>query len=157
MAKKITVSVPEKLHEKMEKWRQSVNLSKLFQEAIAEAIKRKEDFQKRIQGDLDLSETIERLRREKAQHEGNYFDSGCEDGHLWARSAHYKDLVYAVNWTYTDAFTQDAVLGPYFNDRLPHIGIPDNGQAGQGEMARAFVQGWHQGVLEFWEEIKDKL
>ena len=32
MAKKVTISIPDMLHEKLEKWRESFNLSKMFQE-----------------------------------------------------------------------------------------------------------------------------
>src|SRR5210317_1232842 len=102
MAKKVTVSIPDMLYEKMERWRRSFNLSKMFQDAVAEAIQKKEDFQKRLQEDLDLSDVIERLRSEKAQSEGNFFDTGKRDGVLWAKSASYDDIMYALNWTAVD-------------------------------------------------------
>ena len=33
MAKKVTVSIPDMLHKEMEKWRETFNLSKMFQDA----------------------------------------------------------------------------------------------------------------------------
>ena len=66
MAKRVTVSIPDMLHEKMEKWRESFNLSKMFQDAVMEAIQKKEDFQKRIREDLDLAGD----HRTPAQREG---------------------------------------------------------------------------------------
>ena len=110
MAKRVTVSIPDMLHEKMEKWRESFNLSKMFQDAVMEAIQKKEDFQKRIREDLDLHEIIERLRSEKARSEGNFFDSGRRDGLLWARLAHYDDLRYALDWHDVDNALKDEVL-----------------------------------------------
>ena len=89
MAKKVTISIPDMLHEKLEKWRESFNLSKMFQDAVTEAIQRKEEFQKRIREDLDLSQIVDRLRREKLQSEGNYYQSGKSDGLHWAKTAHY--------------------------------------------------------------------
>jgi len=97
MAKKVTVSIPDMLYEKMERWRRSFNLSKMFQDAVAEAIQKKEDFQRRIQEDLDLGDVIERLRREKEQSEGNFYDAGKRDGFLWAKSASYDDILYALS------------------------------------------------------------
>ena len=47
MVKRITVSVPDELHEKMEKWRSNFNFSKVFQNAVSGAIQKKEDFEKR--------------------------------------------------------------------------------------------------------------
>ena len=34
MAKKVTISIPDMLHEKLENWRESFNLSKMFQDAV---------------------------------------------------------------------------------------------------------------------------
>ncbi|HSL41238.1 MAG TPA: hypothetical protein VK857_12765, partial [Desulforhopalus sp.] len=76
MAKKVTISIPDMLHEQLEKWRESFNLSKMFQDVVAEAIHKKEEFQKRIREDLDLTQVIERLRREKLESDGNCFDTG---------------------------------------------------------------------------------
>lgn len=46
MARKVTVSIPDLLYEKMERWRRSFNLSKMFQDAVAEAIQKKRTFRK---------------------------------------------------------------------------------------------------------------
>ena len=51
MVKRVTISVPDDLHEKMEKWREQFNFPQLFQKTIAAAIKNKEDFQNRLKGD----------------------------------------------------------------------------------------------------------
>ena len=157
MARRITVSVPDMLHEKMEKWRQSFNMSKLFQDAIAEAIRKKEEFQKRIHRDLDLSEIIERLRTEKAESEGNFQDSGKVAGLEWAQSAHYTDLVYAVNWQPSGAALKDELLGPYFSEKLGNLNPGPNAAGSLGDPALAFLDGWHRGVQEFWAAVKDKL
>ena len=157
MAKKVTVSIPDMLYEKMERWRRSFNLSKMFQDAVSEAIQKKEDFQKRIQEDLDLGEVIERLRLEKAQSEGNFFDSGRQDGLLWAKSARYDDIMYALSWEKYEQGHEDRILGSYFSEKIHANKLMKIQSNAVNEYARIYIQGWKKGLTEFWEEIKDKL
>ncbi len=157
MAKKVTVSIPDMLHEKMEKWRESFNLSKMFQDAVMEAIQKKEDFQKRIREDLDLQEIIERLRSEKARSEGNFFDSGRRDGLLWARSAHYDDLLYALDWDDIDNAVKDQILGDFFQEKCKINKLLEVRQEGLSESFGVYVKGWKSGIVQFWNEIQEKL
>lgn len=157
MAKKVTISVPDILHEKLEKWRESFNLSKMFQDAVSEAIQRKEEFQKRIREDLDLNEIIERLRREKQQAEGNFLESGKNDGILWAKMAHYNDLQYAVHWDDFENARKDKVLGSYFCDAMTDNHLFATSTYQSEEYVLKYLKGWKQGVIQFWEEISDKL
>ena len=157
MAKKVTVSMPDMLYQKMERWRRSFNLSQMLQEAVAEAIQKKEDFQKRIQEDLDISEVVERLRREKAQSEGNFFDTGRRDGVAWGKSAGYDDIMYALAWDDLDNACRDRVLGPYFRDKIEASKLMQiSGETING-YTKMYLQGWQRGLREFWEMIRDKL
>jgi len=157
MTKKVTVSIPDLLHEKMEKWRRSFNLSKMLQDAIAEAIQRKEDFQKRIQGDLDLCEIIDRLKREKERSEGNFFETGRQDGTAWAKTAHYEDIQYALSWEDLENASRDSILGGYFAERIGKIKRKDMRLEGIDEYVRVYLTGWKKGLDEFWDEVKGKL
>ncbi|MFH0781838.1 MAG: hypothetical protein V2B20_07775 [Pseudomonadota bacterium] len=157
MAKKVTISIPDMLHEQLEKWRESFNLSKMFQEAVSEAIQRKEDFQKRIREDLDLGQIIERLRREKMQSEGNYLETGKKDGILWAKTAHYDHLKYALHWTDFENATKDHVLGHYFTEILALNHPLELSTYRHSEYLLNYLKGWKQGIEHFWAEIKEKL
>ncbi|MEE4242635.1 MAG: hypothetical protein V2I36_14305 [Desulfopila sp.] len=157
MARKVTVSIPDMLYEKMERWRRSFNLSKMFQDAVMEAIQKKEDFQKRIQEDLDLCEVVERLRKEKAQSEGDFYDAGKRDGVLWGKSAAYDDIMYALAWEDIGAAPVDGVLGPYFQEKFEHSKLMAIQNDVMNQYACLYVEGWQKGLREFWEEIKDKL
>lgn len=157
MAKKVTVSIPDLLYEKMEQWRASFNLSKMLQEAVAEAIQKKEDFQKRLREDLDLNQIIERLRQEKRQSEGDYHETGRQDGLNWAKSAHYDDLIYAINWEAFEEAEDDPVLGPYFAEKkVARRPRPSEGQASPN-LFRLYLSGWQSGVGQFWEEVREKI
>lgn len=157
MAKRVTVSIPDMLHEKMEKWRESFNLSKMFQDAVADAIQKKEDFQKRIKQDLEMGEIIERLKREKAHSERNYYDKGREDGFVWARSASYDDLIYALNWTEPEDACKDPILGAYFSEKAAKNRLMDGGNSRNTTYMSVYLEGWRKGLVEFWEAIKDKI
>ena len=157
MAKKITISIPDMLHEKLEKWRQSFNLSKMFQEAVTDAIQKKEDFHKRIKEDLDMAEIIERLRIEKLKSEGDYTENGRAEGLLWAKNAHYDELRYALEWEPGAKPLQDRVLGDYLAGLLEKDTLMDLSSNGINEYTQVYISGWKKGVQEFWEEIQDKL
>ncbi|WP_136808095.1 hypothetical protein [Desulfosediminicola flagellatus] len=157
MAKKVTVSIPDMLHEKMEEWRESFNLSKMFQDAVTEAIQRKEDLQKRIREDLDLNQIVDRLRQEKMQSEGNYYDSGKSDGVVWAKTAHYEDLMYALGWSDFDKVVEDEVFGDYFSLKKARNALMAVTPDGINEYFRVYLEGWKNGVEQFWQEVQDKL
>ena len=158
MAKRVTVSIPDMLHEKMEKWRESFNLSKMFQEAVADAIQKKEEFQRRLREDRELGEIIDRLKREKARSERNCFDRGKDDGFVWARSAGYDELRYALRWKGDDNILRDRILGAYFLEKAVENGLVDKEDgAPQEAYLRVYTDGWKKGVVEFWDAVKDKL
>lgn len=157
MAKKVTISIPDMLHEKLEKWRESFNLSKMFQDAVSEAIQRKEEFQKRIREDLDLNQIVDRLRQEKLQSEGNYYQSGKSDGLRWAKTAHYDDLLYALHWNNLENAVKDQVLGEYFQEMHQDNRLLRANTYNNGEYFLNYLKGWKQGVAYFWDEVKEKL
>ncbi|MBF0203359.1 MAG: hypothetical protein HQK67_03390, partial [Desulfamplus sp.] len=115
MTRKITLSIPDMLYEKMEEWRQSFNLSKMFQDALAEAIHKKEEFQRRLREDHDMAEIIDRLKHEKKQSEGNCSENGHIRGLQWAKNAHYNELMYALGLSSAKEMAEDEMLGGYFN------------------------------------------
>ena len=161
MSKKITVSVPDDLHQKMNEWRESFNFSKVFQKAVSTMIQRKEEFQKRLRSNIDMAAIAERLRREKQESQTESSELGKKEGVRWARSAHYKELKYALTWLPEAAPQRNEVLGDYFSDlfaassNLQRIAPENNNES--GEFVRSFLAGWKEGVEAFWNEIKDKL
>ena len=161
MSKKITVSVPDDLHQKMTEWRESFNFSKIFQKAVSTMIQRKEEFQKRLRSNIDMAAIAERLRREKQESQTESSELGKKEGVKWARSAHYKELKYALTWMPEENPQRNDVLGDYFDDlfstrnELQRIAPEGNNES--GEFVRSFLCGWKEGVEAFWSEIKDKL
>ena len=157
MAQKITLSIPDLLHEKLKEWRDSFNFSKMFQDAVTDAIQRKEEFQKRFSQDFDMSEIIKRLQQEKCIWEKQFFKSGKNEGIKWAQSAHYEDLLYVINFNDTYELTNEAKFKAYFEDL--HTKNDLGKYAGENEVDHEvmFMDGWFYGVNEFWTQIKEKI
>ena len=161
MSKKITVSVPDDLHQKMTEWRESFNFSGIFQKAVSTMIQRKEEFQKRMRSNIDMAAIAERLRREKLESQTESSELGKREGVKWARSAHYKELQYALHWLPEEDPRRNEILGDYFNDlfaansELQRLATDGNGES--GEFIRSFLAGWKEGLEAFWIEVKDKI
>ncbi len=149
MSQKITLSIPDLLYEKLADWRSSFNLSRLFQDALTEAIQKKEEFQKRVAEDFDMADIINRLKLEKQSWEKKYFHLGWTEGLRWARLAHYTELLHVLNCENTYQLAVDAEMKDYFNRNCPSPDQP-NGLS-------IFMDGWYKGVLEFWNHIKEKI
>lgn len=149
MSQKITLSIPDLLYEKLADWRSSFNLSRLFQEALTEAIQKKEEFQKRVAEDFDMKDIIKRLKQEKQNWEKKYFHLGWAEGLRWARLAHYTELLHVLNCKDMYQLATDAEMKDYFNHSCP---TPD-----QPNSLSIYMDGWHKGVMEFWNHIKEKI
>jgi hypothetical protein len=97
------------------------------------------------------------LRREKLQSEGNFFESGKKDGILWARSAHYDDIQYALHWPVAENAGKDDILGGYFQEKFTLNRLGEQYTYFNKEYLLNYLKGWKQGVEQFWAEIKERL
>ena len=162
MAKKVTISVPDELHERMKEWRSSMNFSQIFQKSISNMIRKKEALQQKIHDELDLSSVVERLKREKAEFEANFIEEGKRAGLEWSRTAHYQELQYALGWTPGKNPFKDEHLGDYFSQVLKNQSerFSTTGRMAQKRFQgfiETYLCGWKEGVESFWEEVKDKV
>ena len=157
MTQKVTLSIPDMLHKKLDKWRKSFNLSKMFQEALMEAIQKKEEFQKRIIQDFDMSEIIARLKQEKFESEKNYLEMGIAKGLEWAKRAHYDDLVYAVGFEDSYNIVEDSKFNYYFNEIFNSDHLIKFSKENFNQHTKKFMDGWCKGVSDFYNEIVEKL
>lgn len=162
MAKKITISVPDDLYEKMKEWKSSLNFSRVFQNAVSGMILKKEALTSRIRNEIELSSIVARLKKEKIDYEFNIMEWGRKDGLEWCKTAHYHELQYALTWTPPQNPDRDQELGDYFSQRFDEykIRIAATGQKAQDWLnvfSDKYIKGWKEGVEVFWGEVKDKL
>ena len=157
MAQKITLSIPDLLHEKLKEWRTSFNFSKMFQETVTDAIQKKEEFQKRFSKDYNMSEIIKRLKQEKLIWEKQYYKLGKEEGLQWAKTAHYEDLLYVLQFNGTYELISDTKMRDYFDKIYQSTELAKQSNSGPIDHEQMFREGWFKGVFEFWNHIKEKL
>jgi hypothetical protein len=153
MAKKITLTVNERLFEQIDAWRSSFNLSRLFQEAVSEAIKRKEEFQRMLSGSVDVPRIVERLKSEKLGALEKAGAAGKADGGAWAGRAHYEELVAVVGAIPAPTDAEDRSVQTW----QTHAGTSRLEGKLAGEVLAAYREGWRAGVIGLWDLVKDKL
>ena len=168
MVKKFNLSVPDDLAQKIEQRRADLgSLSAIFQEAVADKIRKKEEFEQRLQGDAHMNQIIERLKREKAALQSNFGEKGREEGLRWAKAASYRELEYARRFDPTDTEglydptipLHDDLLGHYFIDALEadELTNPESDEDELNEFAKQWLIGWLGAVADFWSQVEDKL
>jgi hypothetical protein len=169
MVKKFNLSVPDDLAQKIDQRRDYLgSLSAIFQAAVAEKIRKKEEFEQRLEGDEDMDQIIERLKREKVQSQTDYHGKGREEGLQWAKAASYPDLMYAArSFDPTDGDgvydptipLHNNTLGHYFIDAMEADALmnPESDEDELNEFAKQWLQGWLEAVQDFWTEVKAKL
>lgn len=162
MAKKVTISVPDELYERMKEWRSTMNFSQVFQRSISSMIRHKEALRQKIHDELDLSSVVDRLKREKAEFEAGFVEEGKRAGLEWSRTAHYRELQYALGWTPGKNPLADEHLGDYFSQVLKKHSerFATTGRMAQKriqEFTATYLSGWKEGVESFWNEVKDKV
>ena len=166
--RKFNLSVPDALAAEIDEHREHLgSLSAIFQEAVRAKVQGRKDFLKRLKGDETMDAIIERLRREKAEAQNNYFEKGKQDGLRWAKAASYNDLEYARRFELVDDEglydptipLHDDQLGHYFIDTLEADTLtdPSDDEDELNPFARQWVKGWKEAVVEFWREVENKL
>ena len=118
-----------------------------------------------------MAEIIERLKKEKAKAETEWFEQGKIDGLEFAKNLDYEDLVYALKWETIKEMpsniigynpTQDEYFGEYFSEifeEYDHLGFEDTAYNNvmPNDLYIEWEAGWKEGVQEFWDEVKDKI
>lgn len=165
MTQKITISVPDDLHEEMQQWKDSFNYSGLFQDAISKEIQKRENFQDRLKEDPSINEIIERLKEEKIESTQKYFDKGKIAGMKWAKASHYDEIQFALRfakeWQYDYPIINKNDKGiwvEYWKEIMKNDGyFNEDGYRRSNSNLNRFVHGWTTGILEFWDEVKNKI
>jgi post-segregation antitoxin (ccd killing protein) len=172
MSKRITLSVPDELHTEMENWKDQLNFSRIFQDAISKRIQKEQAYKNRFeQGEETMQETIERLKTEKAQHNEELLERAEMVGFEWARNAAYEDLfqfrdvLNVMEETEAQGIDPASVMEPCesamgsINAAKVHSGLDlkaiENGE--DSEIDWEFPKAWAKGYCRFWNAVADKL
>jgi hypothetical protein len=143
---RLNITVPDELYERVERWRDRINLSKVCQDAIARELDKLEHLPDEVQ---NMHEALTRLGREKAKVERSCFRKGVFDGLEWARGAEY-GLLKRWGEHQGNGAVEEALRGPAAESASQHEDNPSWD-------ARPYAEGWMAGVQQFWQRAKKNL
>ncbi|MEB3230365.1 MAG: hypothetical protein VKJ64_05095 [Leptolyngbyaceae bacterium] len=162
MSKRMTIAVPEALHERLQPFKNQLNISALCQEALDMAI-RQEEIKQQAATDECL---IARLQAEKQILINHIHQEGYELGLRSASHLSYKDFRHfervrplAANfdedvldylWTFLDTKGSPEAIRSLDPDMTHLFAVSDQSRI-------LFCQGWLDGVLHVWDLIKDQV
>ena len=144
---RLNITIPDELHQRLARWRDRVNVSRICQDAITRELDKLEELPAEVQA---MQRALARLGQEKAKVERSCFRKGVYDGLEWARQAEYPAL---KSWGEKDLSngTLDAVLrGPAAKAAATHANDVNWDQL-------PYAEGWMSGVQQFWARAKKHL
>ena len=112
-----------------------------------------------------MANDIARLVRERDEAIRDYSDNGKAASLLWAKSAPYIDLMYAVSSKYYDfgevshfdaaeEIWSDTLEDLYRQD--PILGGRDS-DGNYNPLSEAWIRGWYEGISDFYNEVRDRI
>lgn len=144
---RLNITVPDELYERIEKWRERLNLSRICQDAIAREL----DKLELVPGEVrEMQEALSRLGEQKAKVERSCFRKGVYDGLEWAREADYPVLKRWGEQLQSDPAWEEVLRGPAAEAAAAHSEDID-------WHAQPYAEGWIAGVQQFWNRAKQRL
>jgi hypothetical protein len=141
---RLTVSVPQDLHDRLDRWRDSINISRICQEALERELRRLEELPEDA---LALGQLVRRLSEEKADGDRQWFSQGVADGMTWARGAAYVDLKAAAT---SSPDASPGAMAAVRKGATAHRSQP-------GFDTDAYESGWGFAAAEIWRRVEAKL
>ncbi len=146
MAKGIFVILPDELFEKVEKYKDRINISETCARALAEEIGK---LEKRRQQRVEIKiEDYTRLWEER----------GVEDGKKDAENFAYRAFMEILNIyknldTLSEGFNLDELIPGEIYDSILHQRLKDLESSSPEKTA--YLRGWIRGVALRWDKVKD--
>ncbi|MCD7897638.1 MAG: hypothetical protein LUG50_13345 [Planctomycetaceae bacterium] len=177
MVKRFSVSVSEELGQRIHRWKDEISPSAIFQRAMEEVVREKEEFSGRLQDDPALPEVVERLRTESGKARSEYRVNGKSKGIEWAKCASLKNIKHILHEKecFDDLFSQnerippsmildDYVIGAYVKQawagdpafESKYVGNKRKEEVLSPESVLWF-EGWLEGVSTFWKEVEKRM
>lgn len=141
VAERITITIPDGLHQRLQVVKDKLNVSGLCRQAIEQAVAIEEIKMK----DIPVKQkVVERLRLEKEVANREWKETGFTDGMKDAEELSYEDFRALEATSEVPKETRDWVIEEHFR----YYDNPDED---------LYFKGWIEGALHFWNEIKDEL
>jgi hypothetical protein len=162
MVQRISVSISDGLHERLQAVKDSLNVSGICQEAIMNAVQ----FEEAKQGALSkIDELIEKLKTQKEEARKQWGQDGKSQGMEDALELDYDDFVTVEKASEFLQTTDGGRVGAEeaLGDDLAGRGsalcdLLDELEKDNKSFDRdVYLDGWIDGVLEVWEQVKAKI
>jgi hypothetical protein len=174
VTRKVTLTIPDELGERIDRHRDKLNQSAIFATAVEKELAKLEI--PTIQD--DLSATIARLRAERAKYEDEHYQLGLAAGTKWAKRADYValrqvgiedvppvpaqiGLPAGMDYHHDAAKAFDVLLeslGPEYYTRYSSVvGGTIRLVPSKRFNAPRYWQGWYDGAKGVWSAVKDKV
>jgi hypothetical protein len=144
---RLNITVPDELYERLERWRDHVNLSRVCQEALARELDKLEELPAELHR---MQQALSRLGQEKAKVDRACFRKGVYDGLEWARQAEYPALKQWGEQAADGDALHTVLRGPAAKSATVHTGDP-------AWEPLPYAEGWIAGVRQFWDRAKKHL
>ena len=143
VAERITITLPNDLYKRLQTVKDKLNVSGLCQTTIERAVTIEEIKLKDI---AVMDKVVERLRLEKQEANQEWKETGLSDGLEDAHELSYEDF-RAIEKGGISSDHRYWVLQKNFNYDVQ----PDSDEFD------VYLEGWTEGVLHFWDEIKNRI
>ena len=175
MSVRFSISVPDDLAERLEKFKSSVNISQVCQSCLAAYCDRQDALLRQSNDDTQDDEIIARWTEERAEDRTAAFTLGYEAGVDFVKTAPYSDVLYAINHlenslslskTYGNSYAglpisdlfQNTILGEFFGHHDIEIGTEFYDDVEVLSYAGAsWLEGWFDGATKTFERLSAKL
>ena len=150
--KRVTISLPDSLLERMRKHKDEINFSLVAREAIEEEIKRLEIWDDPAK---ELAKTIEKFRKEKEEIMEEWRKEGFKSGQDYVKSSSFSDVE-----RYVEALPELRrinQLWPSNEDGLEYTANYKGDPDWTTTAATNFWKGFAQGAESLWNAIKNRI
>lgn len=154
MAQRITVTLSDELHNRLQEVKDNLNVSRICQKAIHSAVQMEE-----LKARTDISPTVKamtRLREEKKEAAAKWKQIGFDDGvKEAAENLSYKELKYIG-----EGGDINESIAPHYPTIMMEIElISENNHYCDYEDFELdiYAAAWVEGACHVWNEIKDKI
>jgi hypothetical protein len=141
VADRINITIPSSLNERLQLVKGKMNVSRICQEAIEKAVSLEEINKADIPARDKL---IQRLRKEKEETTLGWASTGFTDGKEDALELSYDDFKLLEQNSGISEDTRTWVIEKHFK----YYDNPNEDY---------YFEGWRQGALSIWEEIKNEI
>ena len=152
---RISISIPDRLMERLEPVKESINISQLCREALERRITTFETAAAQSGHELDTDSLVERLREERALDGGKFEELGRSNAAAWMTTASYLEFRVVAEDRRSTNMHSYKLPRAAFGAMKQHMA--DLNSSLDGVQAIAYKTAWLDSVRAVWDQIVDRL